>query len=149
MTPSYKHRVKLQHIKQNWAPKELVDIVKNRGDDQFISPVTCDEVQHLLPPLPNGFFYSEHSGVLLKLRNVSPHFDDAVGRLVGNWRGSMFALLSNAGECYLHVGEDHCKLEKGDWVIFDDAILHSLQAEKQVLGMSIQIGNAPFDVELD
>lgn len=139
-------RIELAKFKENWAPKELVALARQSADDSFTAGISCGAIKGYLPKLPPGFFYSENSGVLLKVKNVSPHDDSPVGDLVESWRGSTFCVLTDPGpNCYLQVGLEHLKLQKGDWVMFDDRILHSLQSTKTLLGLSIQLGSAKSD----
>lgn len=134
-------RLALQTLHWNWAPRQLLKIARQRGTDTFDAPVRCDEVAQWLPALPKGLFYSESSGVALHIKNVSAHVDGPVGMLDEHWTGTVFALLTGKGE--LQVGCESTRVDAGMWVLFDDSVLHSFQAERKVLAVSFQVGTVP------
>ena len=133
----------LQGIKtfqENYLPKDLVKHAKKRADGSFCCPLHEDDYEFgLLPKLPTGLIYSGHSGMMLKLRNCEPHTDFQVGEDVEGYRyvGTSFGLLYGKG--IIQVADYYTKLSAGDWILFDDTKLHSVQSDKTWVGVSVQV----------
>lgn len=123
----------------NWAPPKLVKFNKEHGTlfDTFCGME--NPAMELLPPLPEGFIYTDESTAILKARNVEPHRDSNVGLIPEGYEffGGIFGLLS--GDCILQVGNSSIRMCQGDWVLFDDYRLHSVYADKQWHGLAVQI----------
>ena len=72
------------------------------------------------------------------MRNVDPHTDVLQAQLEPycTHAGSIFGLLS--GRAILQVGGEALRLTAGDWVHFDDQVLHCVLADRKWTGVAIQ-----------
>jgi hypothetical protein len=80
--------------------------------------------------------------VLLKLRNVGPHEDPWVsGRPeeAPQDRRAIFWMLEGKSPLHLHVGTQAARLSPGDWVLFDDSIMHSVVCASPWRGAAFQL----------
>ena len=130
----------IELIKSEYLPKDLVKHAKQHADDSFCCPLHQDDYEFgLLPKLPEGLIYSGRSGMLLKLRNCEPHTDFQVGEDEEGYVyvGACFGLLQ--GKAVLQVNDSWIKMQAGDWVLFDDTKLHSVQADRLWIGTSVQV----------
>lgn len=130
----------IKKFQQNYLPRDLVKYAKQHADDSFCSALHQDNYEFgLLPKLSEGFIYSGYSGVLLKLRNCEPHTDFQVGEDVEGYKyvGTCFGLLQ--GKAVLQVSDSWVKMQAGDWALFDDTKLHSVQADGLWIGTSVQV----------
>lgn len=130
----------IELIKSDYLPKELVKHAKKHADNSFCCPLHQDDYEfRLLPKLPEGLIYSGYSGMLLKLRNCEPHTDFQVGEDEEGYVyvGACFGLLQ--GKAVLQVSDYCIKMQAGDWVLFDDTKLHSVQADRLWIGTSVQV----------
>ena len=130
----------INKFQQNYLPKDLVKHAKKHADGSFCCPLHDDDYEFgLLPKLPEALIYSGRSGMLLKLRNCEPHTDFQVGEDEEGYVyvGACFGLLQ--GKAVLQVSDAWIKMKAGDWVLFDDTKLHSVQADKLWIGTSVQI----------
>lgn len=134
---------------RNHRPKVLVDLVKERGDDCFLSPFD-EDYMHLLPDLSKeynsqGYEYSRNSGVMLtNLVYVEPHVDGSVGELTTDV--ALFGLLDGGQKLKLMVRRKDSYWQSfwmcpGDWIMFNDSNEHLVMAETKWTGLAIQIGN--------
>lgn len=130
-------------------PKVLVDLVKQRGDDCFLSPFD-EDYMHLLPDLSKeynsqGYKYSRSSGVMLtNLVNVEPHVDESVGELTTDV--ALFGLLAGGNNLKLMARQrggmywQRFFMSPGDWIMFNDSDEHLVMADTKWSGLAIQIG---------
>lgn len=120
--------------------KKLAEHAKY-GDDSFCMTVNGDFYDEFCP-LPKGYVYDYQTAIRLKMRNVEPHTDFQLNDTPEGYEyaGSVFcAMTMRCPYIYLQVGESYVKLSKGQWVMFDDRILHSVIAEKEWSGVSVQV----------
>lgn len=134
-----KPRVKLLKYQTKYLPTELVKLAKEQATSDFCATTHAGQIEQHLPFLPSGYEYSINSGVLLKVKNVEPHRDFDVG-FDCKWTGGCFGVLSTTKQTYIQVGNEHLELQKGDWILFDDDILHSLQSAVTIYGLAVQVG---------
>ena len=130
----------IQLIKSEYLPKDLVKHAKKHADGSFCCPLHQDDYEFgLLPVLPAGLIYCGNSGMLIKLRNCEPHTDFQVGESIDGYKyvGACFGLLQ--GKAVLQVSDSWVKMQAGDWVLFDDTKLHSVQADRLWTGTSVQV----------
>ena len=126
-------------------PRELVSLVKRRGDSSFCSPLdTRDErIFALLPNVKSfGYDLSHNSGVMLAgMVYVEPHEDMPVGDLVTS--KAIFGLLSGGKNFKLFVrnGEDwdFRDMVPGAWVLFEDHKEHMVMSDTPWCGVAIQV----------
>lgn len=126
-------------------PRELVSLVKRRGDLSFTSLLdTRDEsIFALLPDVkPFGYEISHNSGVMLSgLVYVEPHDDMPVGDLITG--KAIFGLLSGGKNFKLFVRNgkewDIKNMVPGEWVLFEDAKEHMVMSETPWCGVAIQV----------
>lgn len=131
-------------------PKVLVDLVKEQGDDCFLSPFDEDYI-HLLPDLSKeyksqDYKYSRSSGVMLtNLVYVEPHTDGSVGELTTDV--ALFGLLAGGKNLKLMVRQkdgiywQSFWMYTGDWIMFNDSDEHLVMSDTKWTGMAIQLGN--------
>ena len=132
----------IQHYSTAWVPPKLVAFNKRHGRCFEAFCGFEEEAMQLLPPLPEGYIYTDKSTAILKCRNVEPHKDSEVGsKPPKGYRfcGGAFGLLASSGNIVLQVGNDCERLRPGDWVMFDDSILHGVYAERVWYGLALQI----------
>jgi hypothetical protein len=118
--------------------KALLAEARRRGDASFDTAFNFERYESDLPLLSDNLHYAKPTGILLKLKNVEPH-TDALQMLLGpdeTHAGSVFGLLS--GRVTLQVGGEALRLKAGDWVYFDDQILHCVLADRKWVGVAIQ-----------
>lgn len=130
----------IEKFQRGYLPKDLVQNVKKHANDSFTCPLHQDDYEfELLPKLPDGLIYSGYSGVMLKLRNCEPHTDFYVGENVAGYQyvGTSFGLVHGKG--IIQVANDYMHLAAGDWILFDDTKLHSVQSDKTWVGVSVQV----------
>lgn len=110
-------------------------------------------------PCPEGYEFDESTVTLITLKNVEPHDDPWVGMDPPGWnrgqedpptgwtydgpvdRRAVFwvADLPRHQELFLHVGTMAKRMRAGDWVIFDDRILHSVISNRKWYGCAYQL----------
>ena len=142
-------KVSPEIIFRKHRPKALVDLVKERGDDSFLSPFD-EDYMHLLPDLSKeydtqGYEYSRKSGVMLtRLVYVEPHTDGSVGCLETDT--ALFGLLAGGKNFKLMVRKKDSQswrgfyMYPGDWIMFNDCDEHLVMADTKWSGLAIQIG---------
>ena len=124
-----------------WAPSKLVTFARKLGAD-FDAFCGLDEpAMQLLPQLPDGYVYTDDSVAILKCRNVEPHIDSDVGKVPEGYVfcGAAFGLLAGASQIVLQAGNSSKRMKPGDWVMFDDSLLHGVYSEKLWYGIAVQI----------
>jgi hypothetical protein len=101
------------------------------------------------PTLDMMLYGEEHTEfetpVLIKGKNVYPHTDPWCGRRPEPIeRRNLFWLAKYPRDRYLefYYGNDSCRMTGGDWVIFDDSIVHSLISKYTWYGMILELRNA-------
>lgn len=85
-----------------------------------------------------------HETVLLKSKSVQPHTDPWLGSgLLAdcNTQRNIFWLMHSlsGSPIYLQVGNDARKMYPGDWVVFDDSVMHSVVSDVTWLGAATQV----------
>lgn len=88
--------------------------------------------------------------IALKCKNVAPHTDPYVGG--GEEPEVYFSLfwlvdIPQHQRLWLQVGEASVEMQKGDFVVFSDHIMHSVQASRQWFGCAWQIELPPMRVD--
>jgi hypothetical protein len=91
----------------------------------------------LLPKLPKEYEYALNTSLKLGMKNVPPHIDYAYFDDGLEHRGAVFGIAD--GYAWLHVGSEALLLREGDWVMFDDRLMHSVQSDKKWRGVAVQI----------
>ena len=86
----------------------------------------------------------------LKFKNVAPHTDPYVGN--GEEPDAYFALfwlvdIPQHEWLWLQVGNESVQMRQGDFVVFDDQVMHSVQSSRQWFGCAWQIELPPMDPE--
>jgi hypothetical protein len=110
---------------------------KEFADDSFCN-LSSDQFVKNLP----SWGKREHDDrpILLKLRNVEPHDDTWVGGydepVLPN-RRAVFWLLK--GELIIHAALEYRRMKAGDFVVFNDGLVHSVLAKRQWLGAAWQL----------
>lgn len=131
----------IQHFSTAWTPQKLVKWTRENGA-LFETFCGLDEpAMQLLPSLPDGYIYTDKSTVVLRGKNIEPHRDSDVGITPKGYRfwGGVFGLLSGADSITLQVGDASIRMNQGDWVMFDDSILHGVYSDKVWYGLAVQI----------
>jgi hypothetical protein len=92
-------------------------------------------------PVPTGWQICDRTAIALRLNHVEAHEDTFVG--VGPEparRAAIFWLVSlPRSSLILHAGTDSMRMIEGDWVLFDDAVMHSVYSTKIWRGCSFQV----------
>jgi hypothetical protein len=132
---------------QKPRPWQLKEAVAN-ADESFCTTAS-DDFAEQLPVVdnrvPQGF------PILLKLKTVEPHSDPWVGysddEPIRPDRLAIFWLLK--GDLCLQVANDYTRMQAGDFVLFNDALVHSVVATKTWLGAAWQLEKLPFKLKAD
>jgi len=133
------NKMKLTKFAQRHKSRPLEVWARNFATSDFMAGFDDDDVFPHLPKLPDGYIYSPDSGVALTLKCVDAHRDDPIGCTVKGYKyaGGVFGLTK--GYCTLHVGNEYERLGPGDWVMFNDNIVHSVFATAKWYGFAVQI----------
>lgn len=128
------------YMKDHLKPlKEQVADAVARGDDSFCTLGDSSAFSRHLPAYRN--MRPAQGLIVLSLRNVQPHNDDYVGD--GDEvpetrdRRAIFWLLK--GTLHIQVANDYKRMEAGDFVVFNDAMTHSVIAERRWYGAAWQL----------
>lgn len=115
------------------------------ADDSFVATVP-DNFDPA--PCPAGYLVNPRTVTALRLRYVTPHQDDWVGDHdeddgedgpIG--RRAVFWLVDAPPyhSIIVQVGTMSAELRTGDWILFDDSILHSVFSSKLWRGCAYQV----------
>lgn len=117
--------------------KQQLKELRVNADGSFVIPSSHEFAAYF--PIFRGFEQANNP-LLLKLKNCEPHDDPWVGKgEEPNVRRSIFWLMDNSNYCFFGCGEKHIKMHSGDFVVFDDSVVHWVMAEKQWRGASVQL----------
>lgn len=131
--------------------------VRSEADESFCSSASSEFDMRI--PCPTGYVFDPRTITLLTLKNVEPHDDPWVGADAPGWnrgredpppgwtydgpvnRRAMFWVVSlpRFQELFLHVGTMAKRMRAGDWVMFDDRILHSVISNRKWYGCAYQL----------
>jgi hypothetical protein len=135
----------MQIIRRNYIPKDIFSETKARGNNRF-DAIAPRWMLEQLPELPDGLHYSDlQTGLLLKGKNIIPHRDDVDVAENEERVGAVFGLLHHGytkkldQSFYLQVGDEMEILRPGNWVFFDDAIMHSVFSEALWYGVTFLV----------
>lgn len=112
--------------------------VKGYADDSFTSAIT-DDITEFLPKIDRWVPWIT-TNVCLRMKCVTAHMDDDVRPDFPkrrNPRRNLFWLMGG-GPVHLHVANDQKVLIPGEWVLFDDNLMHSVIAYKTWFGLAVQ-----------
>ena len=121
-------------------------IVRTTADDTF-----CRELPGDFGDLPCGDEYSHEWGtaVALRLKAVNPHWDPWLGdSREPAKRCALFWLISGA-DVWLQVGGGAVRMQPGDYVAFDDAVMHCVVADRVWRGVACQMAQIETRVKND
>lgn len=122
-------------LKQLKILKKLADDSFEQSlPDEFFEEHPIPEVKGWVPVLPTA--------IAVKLKHVEAHVDEWQGRNpVPSQHASLFWLMDIpiGGRLQLHVGLDACTMQRGDYVLFLDNIMHSVCASNVWRGIAIQM----------
>lgn len=134
----------ITRIADHYTPPALVKVCKKRGTDDFCEPFDeMDEEFDLLPPLPRGYEYLPYSGLLLKMNGgVQPHTDCHSGRIPPDdyeHVGNVFGLVVCNYDFHIQVANDMRHMNSGDWIFFDDRLMHCVVTKNTWMGIAVQV----------
>jgi hypothetical protein len=130
--------------------------VREEADDSFCQTPSSERFDYAIP-CPPGYTFEENTVTLLSLKNVEPHEDPWVGSIpsyVGDhvlppgWthdgpegRRAMFWVvdLPKFHELFLQCGAQAKRMRAGDWVVFDDRVLHCVLSTRKWYGCAYQL----------
>jgi hypothetical protein len=116
--------------------------VKAVADDSFCT----NAPSHVVPPCPAPWKFDRLTSIALRLKTVEPHTDDWSGSFSNKPRSyaAVFWLMHvNDNDCiYLQIGNTAERLRAGDFVVFDDRIMHSVVARHTWIGCAYQARKA-------
>ena len=108
-----------------------------RGDESFSN--YCSSVFGRNLPEYEGRKLDFNSMILLNCKNVEPHKDPYVvnsARKEPKKRAAIFWLTE--GELHIQCGDFCEKMKSGDYIVFDDSIMHCVVADKKWRGAAAQ-----------
>jgi hypothetical protein len=111
--------------------------VRNYADDSFTSTIT-DDITEFLPKI-DRWVPVIRTNVCLRMKCVPAHMDDAMPDFPSrNSPRRNLLWLMGGGPVHLHVANDQKVLIPGEWVLFDDNLMHSVIAYKTWFGLAVQ-----------
>jgi len=111
--------------------------VKNRADGTFASQIKDWTIFDNVPGCEIGEI---ESAIALKAKCVEPHTDPWVG--YGDEPKkylSVFWLIKSSSGLIIQVGNDAKRLLAGEFIVFDDRVMHSVVSKNTWYGMAYQI----------
>jgi hypothetical protein len=116
-------------------------IVRCIADDTFTTRLPPDFFGKGDVPERAGWMVDKSSAVALRLRYVEPHNDEwAGGWPMPRRYSAMFWLVDlPRSTIVLHVGNMSQQMQEGDYVVFDDQVMHSLFSSKTWRGCAFQM----------
>jgi hypothetical protein len=116
-------------------------IIKSLADSSFSRQLPMDFLGKFSFP---EYEINNTSGIGLKLKHVEPHEDYWTG--CGNPRKhvAIFWLIEcpHGARFQIHIGRQKHRMTQGDFIIFDDRIMHSVYSEKTWIGCAYQAVNS-------
>ena len=114
-------------------------LLRNVADESF-----CSGVQDDFGRAPfNDHLPSADPMIALKMKNVMPHVDYWVGNscLEGREYTAVFWLaeIHKHARFSIHVGNQMVDMGEGNFILFDDRIMHSVCSERVWRGLAYQI----------
>lgn len=107
------------------------------ADDSFTSsvPESFGEV-----PCRPPWRLDRSTGVALRMKCVDPHIDDWIGEGNPKRHAGMFWLveIAKSQDLFLQVGNAFHRMREGDFVIFNDGVLHSVCCSRIWRGYACQ-----------
>lgn len=125
--------------------REQVRSIKKHADESFCS--TVPETFGLVPT-HDGYSFSHRELTALSLSYVEAHQDpwvsdhrDGDGEDGPDKRRAIFWLLDTAegNSVILHAGTRMMRMKPGDFVVFDDSIMHSVYSPRKWWGLAYQL----------
>ena len=120
-------------------------IAIKRADASFTEGVPWD-----FGDLPTGskWLATTDTGILLKMRNVEPHVDpwlSSAREPAERKRSALFWVidLPSFERIHFQCGGQKASLRRGDYVVFNDSIMHCVVAERVWKGCAYQLLNKP------
>lgn len=119
--------------------------VKSRADGTFASQISDLSILENVPMCEIG---SPDSAIALKMKCVEAHRDMWVGD--GDEPAkylAVFWLMESSSGLIIQVGDDAKRLEEGDFIVFDDNVMHSIFSKNIWYGMAYQIAQNEKEVQ--
>ncbi len=106
------------------------------ADESFCTTASKEFASHF-----PGFrgFTNDQLPILLKLKNCEPHDDPFLGEEPPVRRAIFWLMEGGSHRFYFGCGGKHIKMQPGDFVVFDDSIVHWVMSEKQWRGSASQL----------
>ena len=114
-------------------------MIREHGDDQFMGRLPADFGR---VPMFEGWAPDAESMVAMKMRCVGPHKDGWVGSHPDPRRYlSVFGLTKApiGTDFHLHVRNEQIRMTAGQWVLFNDRLMHSVVAHRLWHGVAYQM----------
>ena len=114
-------------------------MIQEHGDDQFMGRLPSD---FGMVPMFDGWTPDLESMIAIKMRCVCPHKDGWVGSNPAPRRYLSVFWLTKAligTDFHLHVRNEQIKMTAGQWVLFNDRLMHSVFAERLWHGVAYQM----------
>lgn len=112
-------------------------MLKEYADDSFtaVVPESFGEAPCSIP-----WELDRSTGVALRMKCVEPHVDEWLGKLRPIRHAGMFWLVEIAKfqDLFLQVGKEFRPMREGDFVIFNDGVLHSVCSRRIWRGYACQ-----------
>ena len=122
--------------------KEIKKLVISKCTKDFTSCFKGSDEEFLafiaLPELPHGLQYVRETAIYLTGKSIEPHKDP---NLTGKefTRGMFWVTRKKTKESiYIQVESDSQRIDEGDYVIFDDSLLHCITCDGVWEGIAIQ-----------
>jgi hypothetical protein len=113
-------------------------MVRDLADDSFTTTLPRD-----FGPVPCGSAWKPDltTSVALRMRCVEPHQDDWVGAGRPRRHAAVFWLVDapKFEDLILHVGTVAKRMRTGDFVLFNDSVMHSVFAKRVWRGCAYQV----------
>lgn len=136
--------------KGHLAPSKQHLLEAKKNADESFCVVSSAEFLAGCPQI-NGWVPAERGATLLTLKNVEPHEDPWVGMASDEHdfdgpknRRALFWVLAVSGHAvnghiHFQCGRKAERLAPGDWVVFDDRIMHSVITDRKWYGAASQL----------
>jgi hypothetical protein len=123
------------------ATKAQKELIRRIADDSF----SCRIPDEFGDVPATGYDVLHYTGTALAMKNCEPHTDfyDGDENAVDARRALFWVIaLPRHAEMHIHVGNAYKRLYEGDYVVFDDSLMHSVQSDRLWRGVAYQLGNA-------
>ena len=122
------------------VPRTSLAEARKWADDSFCTSCSAG----FMSGVPTWEQREADNAILLKAKNVEPHNDPWVGRteepLTAD-RRSIFWFLK--GSLIIQVANDYTSMSAGDFIVFNDSLVHSVQSKVTWLGAAWQLRLLP------